>query len=52
MIGDDDTNFPHLLLTNKQISNLHKTFENYLSTYIKLSKTQISKMIQSGSLSW
>ena len=52
MIGDDDTNFPHLLLTNKQISNLQKTFENYLSTYIKLSKTQISKMIQSGSLSW
>ena len=48
MIGDDDTNFPHLLLTNRQISNLHKAFENYLSTDIKLSKTQISKMIQSG----
>ena len=29
MIGDDETNFPHkLLLTNRQVSNLHKVFEN------------------------
>ena len=49
MIGDDETNYPHkLLLTNRQVSNLRKAFANYLSTDIKLSKTQISKMIQSG----
>ena len=48
MIGDDETNFLHkLLLTNRQIANLCKAFPNYLSTDIKLSKTQISKMIQS-----
>ena len=29
-------------------SNLRKAFANYLSTDIKLSKTQLSKMIQSG----
>ena len=44
---DDETNFPHnLLLTNRQVANLRKTFPNYLSTDIKLSKTQLSKMIQ------
>ena len=49
MIGDDETNFPHkLLLTNRQVTNLHKAFANHLSTDIKLSKTQLSKMIQSG----
>ena len=49
MIGDNETNFPHkLLLTNRQVANLRKAFVNYLSTNIKLSKTQISKMIQSG----
>ena len=49
MIGDYETNFPHkLLLTNRQISNLRKSFANYLSTDIKLSKTQLFKMIQSG----
>ena len=51
MIGDsnDKVNFPHeLLLTNRQVSNLRKAFANYLSTDIKLSKTQLSKMIQSG----
>ena len=48
MIGDDETNFPHkLLLTNRQVANLRKDFVNYLSTDIKLSKTQLSKMIQS-----
>ena len=47
MIGDDETNFPHkLLLTNRQVTNVRKAFANYLSTYIKLSKTQLSKMIQ------
>ena len=51
MIGDSDDkiNFPHeLLLTNRQVANLCKAFANYLSTDIKLSKTQLSKMIQSG----
>ena len=49
MIGDDETNFRHkLLLTNRQVSNLRKAFANHLSTDIKLSKTQLSKMIQSG----
>ena len=49
MIGDIETNFPHkLLLTNRQVSNLHKAFTNNSSTNIKLSKTQLSKMIQSG----
>ena len=45
MIGDDDTNLPHkLLLTNRQVANLRKAFANHLSTDIKLSKTQLSKM--------
>ena len=49
MIGDHKTNFPHkLLLTNRQVANLCKGFANYLSTDIKLSKTQINKMILSG----
>ena len=51
MIGncDDETNFPHkLLLTNRQVANLHKALANYLSNDIKLSKTQLSKMIQTG----
>ena len=51
MIGnsDDNTNFPHkLLLTNGQVSSLCKAFAKNASTDIKLSKTQLSKMIQSG----
>ena len=49
MIGDNETNLPHkLLLTNRQVSNLCKAFANHLSTDIKLSKTQLSKIIQSG----
>ena len=51
MIGDSDDkiNFPHeLLLTNRQVANLRKAFADKSSTDIKLSKTQISKMIQSG----
>ena len=46
IIGDKETNFPHkLLLTYRQVSNLRKAFANYLSADIKLSKTQLSKMI-------
>ena len=49
MTGDDETNFPHkLLLTNRQVANLHKVLANYSSTDIKLSKTQLSNVIQSG----
>ena len=51
MVGNsnDNTNFPHeLLLTNRQVENIRKAFTIHLSTDIKLSKTQLSKMIQSG----
>ena len=49
MIGDDESNFPpELLLTNRQVANLRKALANYLSTDIKSSKTQLSKMMQSG----
>ena len=49
MIGDNETDFPHkLLLTNRQVVNICKAFVNNLSTDIKLSKTQLSKKIQSG----
>ena len=51
MIGnwDDGTNFPHkLLLTNRQVANLRKAFANNSSADIKWSKTQLSKIIQSG----
>ena len=48
MISDDETNFLHkLLLTNRQVSNLRKAFVDKSSTDIKLSKNQISKLIQS-----
>ena len=47
--SDDETNFPHkLLLTNRQVVNLRKVFANYLSTDIKLSKTQLSTITQLG----
>ena len=49
MIGDYEANFPHkLLLTNSQVENLLKAFANYLLTNIKLTKPQLSKVIQSG----
>ena len=47
--SDDETNFRHkLLLNDRQIANLCKALANYLSKDIKLSKTQLSTMIQSG----
>ena len=47
--SDDETNFPYkLLLSNRQVANLCKAFTNYLSSDIKLSKTQLFKMLQSG----
>ena len=49
MIGNNETNFPHkLLLTDRQVSSLHKSFASHSSADIKLSKTQLSKIIQSG----
>ena len=42
-------NLPHqLLLTARQKTKLRNAFENIMSTDIKFSKTQISKIIQSG----
>ena len=47
--SNDNTNFPHeLLLTNRQVANIRKAFAKNTSTDIKLSKTQLPKMIQSG----
>ena len=51
MIGDsnDKTNFPHeLLLTDKQVSSICKAFSNNSLADIKISKTRLSKMIESG----
>ena len=49
MSGNSETNFLHkLLLTNRQAANLRKAFASHLWTDIKLSKTQFSKMMQSG----
>ena len=54
MVGNsnDNTNLSHeLLLTNRQVANIRKAFANRSSIDIKLSKTQFSKMIQSGGFS-
>ena len=46
--SNNKNNFPYkLLLTNRQVANLRKTFANNLSANNKLSKTQLSKIIQS-----
>ena len=46
---DNETNLTHqLLLTNRQFGNICKAFANNSSIDIKLSKSQLSKMIQSG----
>ena len=50
--SNDGNNFPHkLLLTNTQVSRLRKVFANDSSANIKLSKTQLHKMGQSGGFS-
>ena len=47
--SDDETDFPHKLLSiNRQVANLGKAFASYSLADIKLSKIQLSKMIQSG----
>ena len=48
MVGNpnDNTNFP----PNRQVANLRKAFPNHLSTDVKFSKAQLSKIMQSGGL--
>ena len=47
--SNDENNFPHkLLLTNTQVLRLRKDFANNSSDNIKLSKTQLHKIGQSG----
>ena len=36
------------MITNRQVTKLRKAFANYLSTDIKLSKTELFKMMQLG----
>ena len=51
VVGDfnDENTFQHkLLLTNTQVSRLHKAFANNFSANIKLSKTQLTKIRQLG----
>ena len=51
LIGDsnDEAHSPHeLLLTDRQVSSICKVFLNNSLVDIKFSKTQLSKMIQSG----
>ena len=46
--SNDESNYAHkLLLTDRQVSRLRKDFANDLLTNIKLSKTQLSKIVQS-----
>ena len=50
-IGDsnDENNFPHkLFLSNTHVSRLRKAFANNSSANVKLSKTQLHKIGQSG----
>ena len=49
----DDSNkeakFPHkLLLTNREVSRSRNAFANSSSANLKLSKTQLSRIVQSG----
>ena len=47
MLAGNDLPY-ELLLTTKQKTKLRNTFNSNMSTDIKRSKTQISKIIQSG----
>ena len=51
VIGEfsDKTNFPHnLLSTDRQVSRLRIAFVDNLSPNMKLSKAQLSKMVEFG----
>ena len=53
MIGDsnDETNFPHkLLLTDRQVSNIHKAFADNSSADITFSKTQKNSIIKNDTI--
>ena len=53
VVGDsnDETNFPHkLLLANTKTAKRRKAFSNHSSVNIKLAKTQLCKIVQSGGL--
>ena len=50
--SNNENNFPHkFILTNAQVSKLHKAFANNSSANIKLSKTHLHKLRQSGGFS-
>ena len=47
--SDDETNFPHeLLIIDRHFSHVRNVFSNISSIDIKLSKTQLSKLIKLG----
>ena len=49
MIGNNEINFPHkLLLTDRDVSSVRKSFASHSSDDTKLSKPQLSRMIRSG----
>ena len=51
VVGDsnDENNFPNeLMLTNTEVSKLHKAFANNYLANIKLTKIQLHKIRQSG----
>ena len=49
--SNDETNFPcKLVLTDTQVSKIREDFANGLSANTKFSKSQLSKIIQSGEI--
>ena len=46
--SNDENNFPHKWLTNTRVSKLLKAFANNFPANIKLSKTELHKIVQSG----
>ena len=49
----DGNDLPHeLLLTTRKKTELRNAFNNNMSTDLKVSKAQISKIIQSGGFFW
>ena len=43
--SNDESNFPHKILTDTQVSKIQEAFANGSSVNIKFSKTQLPKMI-------
>ena len=46
--SNDENNFLHKLLTNTQVSKLYKAFANSSSANVKLSKSRLHRIGQSG----